>query len=155
MQIQDMNNNSPGWKPKQADIVSLLNTMPLGVISTSDGTGQPQAATVAFSQTKNLELIIGTSETSRKSLNMLADPRVAFTVTDPEKRYTVQFEGLAKKLSKSEFDHFTEGHFKKLPASAPFRDILGQCYFILNPNWVRFTDCSTYPWTSTELVFHF
>jgi hypothetical protein len=91
---------------------------------------------------------------SRKALNIGHDSRVAYEVTDPEKRYTVQFEGIARKLAKSEFAQREKAHFEKLPGSLPFKDIEGQAYFLLQPLWVRFSDCSVHPWAVTEFQFN-
>ncbi|HXH04910.1 MAG TPA: pyridoxamine 5'-phosphate oxidase family protein [Candidatus Nitrosotenuis sp.] len=150
MKIQDMTNTAPGWRPTQTEVVSWLADYPLGVVSTLNTSGHPQAATVAFSETAELELIIGTSEDSRKASNIESDDRVAFTVTDSEARYTFQYEGTARKLGKEAFAHYADHHYEKLPASAPFRDVAGQCFYVLTPRWARFSDCSSYPWTLTE-----
>jgi len=135
------------------EIEAFLNTQQLGRIATIGPEGQPQLANVAFSQNHKLELVIGTSASSRKARNIERDSRVAFEATDPEKRYTVQFEGNARRLSHEEFDARAQDHFNKLPGSLPFKDIPGQAYFLLEPTWVRFSDCSVRPWAITELEF--
>ncbi len=135
------------------EIFDFLQTQPLGVISSLDSSGQPQSATVAFSQTADLSIIIGTSKTSRKANNIVADKRTAFVATDIEKRYTVQLEATAKKLTPQEFATYEQAHFKKLPMSAPFKDIKGQCYFLLKPTSLKFTDCSQNPWQATTFSF--
>lgn len=149
---QQRDHKSP-WKPSQKEVAEFLNTQIMGTIATLGPNGQPQAANVAFSQNDQLELLIGTSETSRKAKNIDRDARVAYEVTDPDKRYTVQFEGTARRLSAEEFSTREKAHFEKLPWSLPFKDIQGQVYILLQPSWVRFSDCSSYPWTLTE--FHF
>ncbi|HMH69945.1 MAG TPA: pyridoxamine 5'-phosphate oxidase family protein [Candidatus Saccharimonadales bacterium] len=126
----------------------------MGTIATVGPNGQPQAANVAFSQNDQLELIIGTSATSRKALNIDRDLRVAYEVTDPDRRYTVQFEGIAHRLSSDEFAEREATHFAKLPGSLPFKDIKGQVYFLLQPTWVRFSDCGVHPWAVTEFQFN-
>jgi len=152
MKIQNMSESAPSWRPSQAEVANFLNTQHLGVISTIGPDG-PQGATVAFSQTDALEIIIGTSDVSRKALNIDNDHRVAFTITDPEQRFTVQTEGYARELGQTAFGAYAEKHFEKLPNSAPFRDIKGQAYFLLSPRHVRFTDCNPHPWVITEFDF--
>lgn len=142
-----------GFRPDKQQVWEFLQTVPLGTIATLDETGHPQVATVAFSQTENLDFIIGTSENSRKAQNIEHDGRVAFVATDPSKRYTVQMEGTAQKLTDEDFDQYAEAHFAKLPASAPFRNIQGQCYILIKPHWLRFSDCNPYPWVLTEFTF--
>ncbi len=81
------------------------------------------SATVAFSVTSNGELILGTSEASHKSQNVDHDNRVAVTVTDPDRRHTMQMQGTARKLSREEFEaEYAEEHYRQRPQSLPFKD---------------------------------
>lgn len=139
-----------GWRPSVEEIAGFMNTQLVGRIATLGPDGWPQIANVAFSQNDKLELMIGTSEKSRKATNIGRDSRVAFEATDPEKRYTVQWEGNARRLSPEEFEARADAHFEKLPGSLPFKDIKGQAYFLLEPTWARFSDCSVGPWVTTE-----
>ncbi|MEX0748513.1 MAG: pyridoxamine 5'-phosphate oxidase family protein [Candidatus Saccharimonadales bacterium] len=150
MKIQELDNTDTGYRPDKQEIIEWLHTQTLGVIATLDETGQPQGATVAFSETEDCELIIGTSETSRKAANIARDGRLSFTVTSPEQRYTVQLEGIARKLSDAEFEPYAERHYAKLPASAPFRNVKEQCHILITPTWIRFSDCNPYQWVLTE-----
>jgi len=153
MKIQEFNKERAGWRPTMEEVADFLDTQQLGTLATLGPNGQPQAARVAFSQNRQLELIIGTDEHSRKALNIEADPRVAYEVTDSQKRYTFQFEGMARRLSSEEFEPRAEEHFRKLPGSLPFKDIEGQVYFLLEPVWARFSDCNPHPWVLTEFRF--
>lgn len=153
MKTQEMNGNSEGWSPTQAEVFEFLQTVPLGTIATLDSEGQPQVATVAFSQTENMEFIVGTAEDSRKAQNIAHDNRVALVATDPTQRFTVQMEGTAHKLSRDEFELYADAHFEKLPQSAPFKDTEGQCYFLIRPIHIRFSDCNPFPWVLTNFEF--
>jgi uncharacterized protein YhbP (UPF0306 family) len=153
MATQKFTGNEKGLQPSMAEVAAFLNTQQLGRIATLGPIGQPQLANVAFSENDQLELIIGTSETSRKAGNIARDARVAFEATDPDKRYTVQFEGKARKLSREEFETRAAAHYDKLPGSLPFKDIEGQVNYLLEPTWVRFSDVSAYPWAVTEFTF--
>ena len=137
----------------QSEVVTFLHTNPLGVLATVGPKGEPQAATVAFSENAELELIIGTANTSRKNINIGRDERVAFTVTDPESRFTVQYEGVAEVLSAGDFARYEASHFAKLPMSLPFKDIPGQVYLRVRPKLVRYTDCNPTPWMTTIFTF--
>jgi nitroimidazol reductase NimA-like FMN-containing flavoprotein (pyridoxamine 5'-phosphate oxidase superfamily) len=151
--IQGVMTMQEGWRPTREGIASFLNTQQIGRIGTCGPDGRPQIANVAFSENDDLELMIGTSETSRKAANIGREPRVAFEATDLERRYTVQFEGAARRLTSEEFETRADRHFKKLPSSLPYKDIKGQMYFVLEPSWVRFSDCSVDPWVVTEVEF--
>lgn len=150
MKVQDMNDRSRGYQPSKTEIADWLHAQSLGVFTSLGESGHPQGATVAFSETPDCELIIGTSESSRKAANVTRDDRCAFTVTSPEERYTVQLEGHARVLTDAEFDAYAERHYEKLPASAPFRNVKGQCHILITPTWIRFSDCNPYPWVTTE-----
>lgn len=153
MATQTFTGSEKGWRPSMSEVADFLNTQQLGRIATLGPDGRPQVANVAFSQNDVLELIVGTSDVSRKAQNIGRDNRVAFEATDPDKRYTVQFEGVARKLSNEEFEERADAHFQKLPGSLPFKDIVGQVHFLLEPSWVRFSDVSVYPWATTEFTF--
>lgn len=150
MKIQNMESGRTGWQPSREEVSEFLRGQPLCVIATLDAEGQPQAATVAFSVTADGNLIIGTSELSRKARNIRHDPRVAMVVTDSDQRYTVQLEGTARALSHEEFDAYAEEHYSQLPASRPFRDKPGEVDILITPHHLRFSDCSVYPWILTE-----
>jgi len=152
MNTQNTSNKQPGFKPTQEEAFAFLDTQILCVLSTLDATGQPHGSTVSFSQTSALQFIIGTDIKSRKSVNMQHDGRVALTITDAEKRYTVQATGQAKLIDAQEFEGFADEHYRKLPHSLPFKDIKDQVHFLITPTSVRFSDCSAWPWVVTELI---
>lgn len=153
LSIQNLESNIEGLAPTKAEVFDFLNTQFLGVVSSVDATGQPQVATVAFSQTPELAIIIGTDENSRKAVNLKNDNRAAFVVTEPTTRFTVQLEATAQMLKPEELGHYEAAHFAKLPASAPFRDLAGQVYFLLTPISLKFTDCNLHPWVVTTFDF--
>lgn len=57
-----------------------MNNTPLTVISTVNADGKPEAAVIGFGQTKNLENVLGTSNTSRKYANIQRDPHIALAI---------------------------------------------------------------------------
>lgn len=150
MKIQDLNDHGAGRAPSEAEIGQFLRTQRLCVVASLADDGRPQAATVAFSEHPGLELIIGTSQSSRKAANVARDGRVAIVVTDGDNRYTVQYEGLATEITKAELAPYEAAHFAKLPGSLPFKDLPDQIYILVKPLFVRFSDCNPYPWRLTE-----
>lgn len=146
-----MDKAKAGLQPSRAELSEFLRSQTLCVISTLDTRGAPQGATVAFSETKSGEFLIGTSQTSRKASNIDTHSRVALTITDFEKRYTVQLEGTARKLTSEEFAAYANDHYDQLPTSRPFKDAPGQVNILITPSYIRFSDCSVYPWLKTEL----
>lgn len=150
MKTEGKSEVSKGWRPTRAELSEFLLKQPVCVLSSLSEDGAPQSATVAFSETKDGQFIIGTSVTSRKSHNIDNDSRVALNVTDVEARHTVQMGGLARKLMPEEFADYEDFHYEQLPASRPFKDQPGQVHIIIQPNYIRFSDCSAYPWLLTE-----
>jgi hypothetical protein len=140
-----------GFSPSATQVRDFLHGFELCVVATLGKDGRPQTATVAFSENDALQLVIGTSVHSRKSDNLERDSRLAMTVTDPDQRYTVQYEGIARRLSSVEMLSFHDQHYGKLPGSLPFKDLPDQAFFLITPTYVRFSDCSIHPWLLTEI----
>ncbi len=124
-----------------------------GVLSYLDINAQPDSAFISFSATKDLNIIFGTSDTSRKFTAIKARPNVAFNVTDKESRYTVQLKGKVRELSLEELAPFEADHYAKLGvASRKFKTMPDQHFFIIEPTYLKFTDCSGNPWVITQLI---
>jgi pyridoxine/pyridoxamine 5'-phosphate oxidase len=141
------------WQPKAAEAARFMNDFPLCVLSTGNSAGWPIGSTVAFSARDDLELMFGTSRDSRKFANIELNPQVSVTVTDENRRLTVQYQGLARQLSAKEYAARREAHYAKLPQSLPFEGSPGQAFFTITPVAVRMTDCNPTPWVVTELLF--
>ncbi len=150
MKTQDMTSGRKGFQPTKAELGEWLDKQILCVISTLGENGYPNAATVAFSQTEDLNFLIITDESSRKAENIKTNERVALTITNEEDRYTVQLEGEARALSWDEFKVYEKRHHEKLPYSLPFKDIPGQRPFFISPTHIKFSDVSVRPWLLTE-----
>ena len=151
MKIQEKDSGVEGFRPTREQVNEWLQGQVLCTLATLDETGTPSVATVAFSVSKLGELLIGTSEASRKSRNVNGDERVAAVVTDSEERITVQIEGTARKLAQKVFDlSYAEEHYRQRPESLPFRDEPGQTHILVTPFHLRFSDCRPHPWVITE-----
>lgn len=152
MKTQDMTPGRPAFKPSIGETVEWLSKQLLCTIATNGKDGYPNAATVAFSQTVDLQIVIITDKDSRKASNIASDSKVAVVVTNSDDRYTIQIEGNARRLTWDEFVAFSEYHYEKLPFSLPFKDIPGQTPYVIVPTHVRFTDASVRPWELTEVA---
>jgi hypothetical protein len=131
---------------------NFLNSHLLGVISSIDSGGAPQAAVVGFGQTKNLELILGTDISSRKYKNLTTNPSVAFAI-GWENGETVQYEGTARELTPGEINLVRENYWAKNPRAEGNNQNPGERYFIVTPKWIRYTDLKAKPWDIKELKF--
>lgn len=134
------------------ELHDFLNNSPHGVISTVNADGLPNATLVGFGQTKELELLFGTSNNSRKYENLLTNPHVAFTAgaQSPE---TIQFEGIARELDKSEMDLVRDNYWKKNPHAEVHSKNPDERYFIVKPTWIRYTDLRVDPWDVQDFKF--
>ena len=137
-------------QPSRDQLSQFLRTQTTCTIATVGSDGTPNAATVAFSESADGQFIIGTSTSSRKAANIDNNQHVALVVTDIDKRYTVQAEGIARKLTPEEFAPYANEHYNQLPSSRPYKDAPGQVDIIIKPSHIRFSDCSGYPWVTTD-----
>ena len=137
--------------PTKQDLLDFLDSQVMCVISSIGEDGFPNSASVAFSSNDNLEFVIGTSAKSRKAANFARDSKVAMTVTDADKRWTVQLEGNVSPLSWDEFEStYSEKHYRKLPFSLPFKDLPDQTNFRIVPLHLKLTEANKKPWVVTE-----
>ena len=136
-------------KTKQ-DVYDFLNAYTTGAISTVNADGKPNAAIIGFGQTKDLQIVFGTGNTTRKYQNIMRDPHVAFAIGGgtPE---TIQYEGVARELDKSELDIVEATHWKKNPSSKKHAERPTERYFIVMPTWIRYTKVDEDPWVVEEI----
>jgi len=131
---------------KKQKILDFIGTQLLGVVASVNEQGKPEAALVAFSETKDLELIFGTSHQARKYQNLQNDPHIAFVIGhDFDERITVQYEGEAEEVKGPEVEQCREIHLKKNPRSKKYADTSEQRWFKVTPTWIRYTNLNTSP----------
>lgn len=144
---------SEGAKLTRQDLYEFLDSQVLCVITTQGIDGYPNSATVAFSSNDDLEFVIGTSVASRKASNIVRNSKVAMTITDADKRWTVQLEGDARQLTPEEFqEKYSEKHYSKLPFSLPFKDLPDQTNYVIVPVHLRLSDVSQKPWQTYDFI---
>ena len=123
-----------------------------GVISTVDENGAPCSAIVGFGQTRDLEIVIGTTNTSQKYQNLMADSRVAFVLGGATLE-TIQFQGTARELRPDELDIVRQNYWTKNPRVEKYHEDPAERYFLLKPTWIRYSNVGVDPWDITELKF--
>jgi len=137
-----------------SQIVEFINSHNLGVISTvALGGSQPESALVAFCNDDKLNLVIGTSNQSRKYVNLKSNPKIAFVIGWDSKRGSVQYEGIAQEIDQGEEDRYTQMLIERNEASGKFLGLEDQRYFLITPTWVRFTNRSGGEQEVNELTF--
>lgn len=115
-------------------IFSFLRNQNLTVISTIDIEGKkPESAAVAFAEKDNLELIFGTSNTTRKYKNLQKNPHASFVIDWDSKVGTVQYKGIARELSDKEVGEHSDIMILKNKQTEKFRSRPDQRYFLVKP----------------------
>ena len=138
----------------KSKITNFLRGSTLCVISTIDTEGnKPEAAVVGFAETEQLELIFGTSNTTRKYKNIKINPYVSFVVGWDGRVGTVQYEGLAEELSAEATVTYSTILIAKNPHSAKMAEREDQRYFLVKPKWIRLVDMSKKPDETFDVKF--
>lgn len=106
------------------------------VIATVTRENKPESAFVGFRHSQDLELLIGTSNLSRKYQNLQQNPHVAVVIADTSGE--VQYEGDAQEISLKEYDQLiASGQFEALPGIEKYRNDPNQTFFKITPTWLR------------------
>ncbi|MFA5954480.1 MAG: pyridoxamine 5'-phosphate oxidase family protein [Patescibacteria group bacterium] len=130
-------------------ILEFIKAHHIAVVATTD-TEKPEAAVVEYGETDELELIIDTFISSRKSKNILHNPNVALVI-GWDNNITLQYEGEATELKGSELEKSKEIYFKKNPRAKEWDGREGIVYFKIIPKWIRYSDLNKHPWEVFEI----
>jgi len=119
-------------------IFAFVGQRRLGVISTVHASGAPEAALVGFGFDAAIGIVFDTSSTSRKAVNLRARPAAAFVV-GWEEETTVQIEGFACEPVGDVLQRAKAVYFAAWPDGRDREAWPDITYFILRPNWVRYS----------------
>jgi hypothetical protein len=128
-------------------LLEFLRHHHYAVAASNGPDGAPQAALVGFVVNARLELFFDSFDTTRKSGNLLRDPRIALviggTVVGDER--TVQYEGAVDTPSGTELHDFQRDYFSILPDGRRRSKLPGIRYFRVRPHWIRYSDYNINP----------
>ena len=133
---------------ERSELLAYLKSQRLGVLGTLSPSSEPQGALVGYAVTPDLEILFDTLQTTRKYRNMMANPRVSFTIGNTSgngsgiaDERTAQYEGIAEELSGESLTQLQPLYFATWPdvrrAHQQWRYIT---WFVIRPRWIRFTD---------------
>lgn len=122
------------------------------VLATVDPNGWPEAAFVAYGDTPDGRIVIGTSNQSRKYAN-IRNRSYAAAVVGLEGSESVQLEGDIRILDPEEYDRYIDYHFNKNPDAERYRHQSDQAYLLFTPQWARYVDVATEPETRHEATY--
>ncbi|GGT20990.1 pyridoxamine 5'-phosphate oxidase [Streptomyces kurssanovii] len=129
---------------KRDELVWFLRRNRLAVQASAAPDGSPQAAVVGFAVSDDLEIVFDTVETTRKSLNLRADPRIALVIGWDD-AVTVQIEGLADFPAGDELTRLQECYFRVYPDGRDRLSWPGITHVRVRPTWVRYSDFTQEP----------
>jgi general stress protein 26 len=129
---------------KRDELVWFLRRNRLAVQASAAPDGSPQAAVVGFAVSDDLEIVFDTVETTRKSLNLRADPRIALVIGWDD-AITVQIEGLADFPAGAELTRLQECYFRVYPDGRDRLSWPGITHVRVRPMWVRYSDFTQEP----------
>jgi hypothetical protein len=108
---------------------------------------------LGYAVTPDLELLFDTLRTTRKYRNMMANPRVSFTVGNTvgsgDER-TVQYEGVAEELTGELLARLQPVYFAAWPGGVERQQWPHITWFVIRPRWIRYSDFNipmTQEWT--------
>lgn len=132
-------------------ILKFLKKENLAVLSYVNK-NQPQSAVIDFSETESLEIIFTTLTGYRKYKILKKNPKASL-VFGGEDKLTVQYEGVAKEMSRLDFLPYLKYHIKKNPVELKFSKMLEARFFKVTPKWIRYSDYGVNPNEIFEIKF--
>lgn len=117
-----------------ADFIEFVRASPLGVVATAEPAGRPEAALLSFGVTPGGELLFNTWATSRKAVNLAANPRVA-VVVGCRGPVTLQIEGTASILGGEPLGDYFAVYAEQFPSARRPED--GYALVLVRPLWLR------------------
>ncbi len=136
----------------KADIYEFIASQKLGVLGSLSSSGTPQSALVGIAVTPDLEIIFDTLESSRKFKNLTSNTRCSFVVGWTGE-ITVQYEGQAHQPEGASLARYQEVYFANWPDGPSRLSWPGITYFVVRPNWIRYSDFDQNPVFIEEFTF--
>jgi hypothetical protein len=128
---------------EKSELLAYLCSQRLGVLGTLTSSGEPQAALVGYAVTPDFEVVFDTLQTTRKYRNMIANPRVSFTVGNTAghgDERTAQYEGVAEELAGESLAKLQPVYFATWPDGVDRKQWPHITWFVIRPRWIRYSD---------------
>ena len=129
------------------ELVQFIRSNRYAVLSSVSSTGKPQAALIGIAATDSLEIVFDTVDTSRKFINLCANPMVSLVIGGfvPGDERTVQYEGVADQPQGRELDRLKAIYYETFPEGKQRLGWQGLVYFRVTPSWIRYSDFNVNP----------
>jgi len=123
----------------RAELLGFLRRHELAVEASVGPAGVPQAAVVGYVVTDALEIFFDTLASSRKAVNLEADPRCALVVGWDEEQ-TVQVEGVADFPTGAERQALLATYLRRFPDGYRRLRLPDITHVRVRPRWIRYSD---------------
>lgn len=123
-------------------VYNFLQKEHLCVISTISPDITPQSAVMAFSQTKDLEIIFQTPNSTRKYNNLKSNKNISVaTGWSLDEFITVQYDGVAEEVTDPDQVNLVRGiHVLKNEESKKYAFIEENKFFRITPKLIKYSD---------------
>ncbi|WP_406000106.1 pyridoxamine 5'-phosphate oxidase family protein [Streptomyces sp. NBC_00829] len=126
------------------ELIWFLRRYKLAVQASVSPDGAPQAAVVGYAVSDQLEIVFDTVDTTRKCINLRADPRIALVIGWDD-AITAQIEGVADFPTGTELERVREWYFTAYPDGRDRLAWPGITHVRVRPSWVRYSDFTQDP----------
>jgi general stress protein 26 len=134
------------------ELYGFMSQQKLAVVGSISADGSPQSALVGVAVTDALEIIFDTLRSSRKYANLTRDPRASI-VLGWLGEVTVQLEGTAFLPEGVELARYKKVYFGAWRDGPDREKWPGIAYFVIRPNWLRYSDFDQRPPLIEEFRF--
>ncbi|MGB5107775.1 MAG: pyridoxamine 5'-phosphate oxidase family protein [Candidatus Zixiibacteriota bacterium] len=137
-------------KEKVFAFASKFRHANLATVSVTNG---PEAATVGFVMTPELEIVFDTTTESRKYRNLRQNNRIAFVIGGLDDEVTLQYEGEVEILAGDALTYWKPEYFEKFPDGHEREFLPDIAYILVRPKWARMSDFGQEPPVVEEMSF--
>jgi hypothetical protein len=134
-----------------AELLTFLRRYRIAVEASVSPAGAPQAAVVGFAVTDSLELVFDTLQSTRKYVNLVADPRIALVV-GWDHEATAQIEGTVDFPEGAELTRIRDAYFAVYPDGRDRLSWPGITHARVRPTWIRYSDFALDPPRIVEIT---
>jgi pyridoxine/pyridoxamine 5'-phosphate oxidase len=135
-----------------ADLYNFMTAQKLGVLGYLSSSGVPRSALVGIGVTQDLEVVFDTVSSSRKYSCLIANPAASFVIGWAGET-TVQMEGHAFQPTGAELARYQQVYFSAYPDGPSRLSWPGIAYFVVRPQWIRYSDYDQTPPLIQEFSF--
>jgi pyridoxine/pyridoxamine 5'-phosphate oxidase len=136
----------------KGELYNFIAAQKLGVLGYVSPQGAPRSALVGIAVTPELEIIFDTVSRSRKYSSLIANPAVSFAI-GWNGELTVQYEGHVFQPAGADLAHYQQKYFAAWPDGPDRLSWAGIVYFVVEPEWIRYSDFDRTPPLIEEFTF--